>query len=287
MVEAAGEAPVAILAGGGSLPSALAESLRSRARPVRLLALRGFADRSLARSSDAVVDLLDVPGILALLCEWRPAAVALAGGVQRPRPSAVMGAFSAYRSRNQIATLVASGDERLLGGVVRLLEDKGFRVAGIDELAPELLAREGVIGDVAPGAEMAGSISLGFAVLDALSPFDVGQAAVVCGQRVTAIEGAEGTDAMLDRTGALGRARRLRKLEPAVLVKTAKAGQDLRIDLPTIGPRTIARAAAARLAGIAVGTGRTLVLDPAATVAEANERGLFIVGIGPTDHCHG
>lgn len=277
---AAGEGPVAILAGAGALPLALARSLRARGRPVRLIAFRGFADRGVARQADDVADLLDVAGILARLAAWRPAVVAFAGAVHRPKPLAVMNAFSAYRNRDQIARLVASGDDRMLGSVVRMLEGEGFAVAGIDELAPELLAGSGVLGAVAPSAELAASLARGFALLEAVSPFDIGQAAVVCGARIAAIEGPEGTDGMLERVRGLWRTPRLRKLEPGgVLVKTAKASQDLRIDLPAIGPRTVARAAAARLTGIAVGAGRTLILDTAATIAEADRRGLFLVGV--------
>jgi DUF1009 family protein len=226
-----------------------------------------------------------VDRILARLHYWRPAAVALAGTVHRPKPLALIGAFSAFRSRDRLAQLIASGDDSLLGMVVRLLEEQGLPVAGIDTLAPELLAPAGQMGNRALSPDDQHSIAIGWRALAALAPFDVGQAAVVCGLRIAALEGPEGTDAMLRRVAGLWRTPRLRKLEPGgVLVKTAKETQDLRVDMPVIGPRTVRRAAAARLTGIAVGARRTLILDRERTIAEADRLGLFMVGIAPQAH---
>jgi DUF1009 family protein len=277
-VTAAGEGPVAILAGGGGLPMALVESLRRRGRSPRILAFRGFADRRLARLSDGIADTLDVESVLATLARWKPALVVLVGAVNRPAPLAVLSAFSAYRNRQHLAELMASGDDGLLSAVIRLLEERGFTVGRIDELAPELLAKQGVLGAVAPAPEAVAGISRGFSLLAALSPFDVGQAAAISGTRVIAVEGPEGTDAMLKRVKRIvGRGVKDRR---GVLVKTAKSSQDLRIDLPAIGPRTVLRAAAAGLAGIAVGAGATLILDESRTIATADRLKLFLVGHG-------
>lgn len=276
MTAARGEGPVAILAGGGALPLLLSQSLRSRGRSVRVLAFRGFVDRRVARLSDDTVDLLDIESALARLVTWKPATVVLAGSVSRPNPLAVLGVFSAYRNRHQLAELMASGDDKLLGAVVRLLEEQGLEVGSIGTVAPELLARPGLLGTVAVPAEAATSIAHGFSLLSALSPFDVGQAVVIGGARVVAIEGPEGTDAMLKRARRLlGRGGANRR---GVLVKGAKTGQDLRVDLPAIGPRTMQRAAAAGLAGVAVGAGATLILDEARTIAAADRLRLFLFG---------
>ena len=119
------------------------------------------------------------------------------------------------------------------------------------------------------------------AMLGALSPFDVGQAAVVAAERIVAVEGPEGTDRMLARARALGRKPFGQGTAPkgTVLVKLPKLGQDLRIDLPAIGPRTVRRAADAGCAGIAIGAGHTLVIDAPQTVAAADAAGLFLIGV--------
>ncbi|MGV6871104.1 LpxI family protein [Pseudochelatococcus sp. B33] len=274
-------APVAVLAGGGALPGMLLDALAARGVDTRVLAFRGFAGADIRRRADATVSMVDVRRALALLAQWQPACVVMAGPVNRPQPSVVLSAFAAYRNRRELAALMALGDDGLLGGVVRLLEDQGHRVVGVDELAPELLGRAGVLTARAPDAASAGAIAIGMDLLHAVSRFDAGQAAVVGGRRVVALEGPEGTDAMLRRVRCMRFTRRWRAENRGVLVKTTKEGQDFRIDLPAVGPRTVRNAAKAGLDGIAYGAGRTLVIDEAEIVREADRRGLFVIGVEP------
>lgn len=271
---------IAILAGSGELPLRLAERLREMRRPHRVLAFRGFCERPLRSRADAVVGLLEVRRIVALLQDWQPAAVTLAGGLSRPSPSALIGAFSAYRTRDEIGALAARGDDNLLRGAIDLLESKGFPLVGVRDLAPELLAEAAVYGALAPSRSSRESIAIGFNLIDGISGFDIGQAVVVAGERILAVEGPEGTDRMLGRVAALRGARLFgRGSRGGVLVKAPKRGQDLRVDLPAIGPRTVVNAARAGLDGIAVASGFTVVLNRRETAAEADRRGLFLVGI--------
>jgi DUF1009 family protein len=274
--------PVAILAGAGRLPELMADRLRRAGRDCRVLAFRGFAETALRKKADAVVDLLDVKRALACLEMWRPSAVTLAGGLQRPKAGAVLNAFSVFRNRQELSDLMGRGDDQLLRGVVELLEEKGMPVVGVLDLAPELLAPAGVQTARAPEAQDRSAIEAGLRLLRDLSPYDVGQAAVVSGERVLAIEGPEGTDRMLARVQSIGRAWFSRCTpQGGVLVKAPKKGQDLRVDLPAIGPRTVVRAAKAGLSGIAVASGRTLVLDRDETVGLCDRYGLFLLGVEP------
>jgi DUF1009 family protein len=118
-------------------------------------------------------------------------------------------------------------------------------------------------------------------LLAILGSYDIGQASVIAeGGRVLAIEGPEGTDAMLARVRGLRRRWWSHGKEPpAILVKAPKPGQDFRVDLPAIGPRTVARAAAAGLAGIGLAAGGVVVLERRATIAAADSAGLFIEGL--------
>src|SRR6185503_12004112 len=119
---------------------------------------------------------------------------------------------------------------------------------------------------------------LGFAVRQALGAVDAGQAVVVAQGAVLAIEGAEGTDAMLQRVAALPRRDGL-PARRGVLAKGPKPGQELRVDMPAIGPRTIEQAAAAGLAGVVVEAGAVLVLDRAEATGIAGARGCAIYGL--------
>ncbi len=275
------DGPVAILAGAGELPILIADRMAATGRPCRILALRGFADRALLRRSDAVVGLLDIKATVACLDAWRPGSVTLAGAVRRPGAAALVDAFSLLRNRDEIARVIGRGDDHVLRGVIELLEERGHRLVGVHDLAPELLAEVGVYGRVRPDAVAARGIEVGFGLLDDLSRYDIGQSAVIRGERVLAIEGAEGTDGMIARAGRFrGRSWRRKQAQgDAVMIKGPKRGQDLRVDLPAIGPVTIANAARAGFAGVAVAGRHTLVIDRARTVAEADRRGLFLVGI--------
>lgn len=272
--------PIAILAGSGRFPELLAETLRGAGRACRILAIRGFADASLRKRADAAVDLLDVKRVLVCLREWRPSAVTLAGGVHRPKPAAVFNAVSMLRNRRELADLMGRGDDQLLRGVIQLLEEQGHSVVGVHDLAPELLASSGVFGTHRPSEDDLRTVRVGMKLLADLSAYDMGQGVVVADERVIAIEGPEGTDRMLGRVQQLRRSWNFsRPPATGLLVKMPKAGQDLRVDLPAVGPRTFVRAAKAGLRGVAVASGVTLVLDREETVRTADRLGLFLLGV--------
>jgi UDP-2,3-diacylglucosamine hydrolase len=163
--------------------------------------------------------------------------------------------------------------------VIELIEASGAHVIGAHEVVPGLLADTGPLGAHAPTDEDRRDIEAGIAAANALGALDVGQGAVAVGGRVVALEGAEGTDAMLARVADLRKDGRISIRRRGVLVKLCKPQQDERADLPSIGPSTVAGAHAAGLAGIAVEAGRALVLERARLVEEADRSGLFILGI--------
>ena len=167
----------------------------------------------------------------------------------------------------------------LLAGLAAIIEREGVRVVGAHEIAPCLLAAFGPIGARAPSEEDETDIALGASLLGALSTFDAGQGAVVAAGRVLAIEAAEGTDAMLARVAEMRANGRLRLAGLAgVLVKAPKRGQDLRLDMPAVGPKTIEGAVKAQLRGVAIAAGRVLVLERALCARRADAAGLFVAG---------
>jgi DUF1009 family protein len=188
--------------------------------------------------------------------------------------------FLAVKSLPKIIRAYRGGDNHLLTGVSELFEEQGFRLVGAHEVAPEILVPEGALGRVDASGKDQEDIAFGFAYLQASGAFDIGQAAVVAGKRILAVEAAEGTDQMLARVTELRVNGRI-GVGPGtgVLVKAPKPGQDPRFDLPSIGPRTVAGVAAAGLAGIAVVSGRTVIADAESVVREADRAGIFVVGV--------
>lgn len=167
-----------------------------------------------------------------------------------------------------------SGDDATLRAAISLLEDYGITVVGIGDVAPGLLAAEGTLTARAPTAAERADAARARQILDALAPVDVAQACVVAQQMCLAVEGLYGTDAMLEFVAVNRAARHPRK--GGVLVKRAKRGQDLRVDLPTIGPATVERALAAGLTALAVQAGVSVVLDRAELRRRADAAGLAI-----------
>lgn len=262
-----------ILAGGGELPVRLVEVCQATGRDVFVVAFNGESNPDSVRDAPHVwLDLGSVGGALQALREAGCRDVVLAGPVRRPKLTSLRldrrGAVMLPR------LLRAKGDDALLTVVMGELEEEGFNVVGADDVFSDLLATKGALGVHEPDEEDSNDVSRGIEVVRALGAIDVGQAAIVHRGYVLGVEAAEGTDALIERAAALRR-----EDQGGVLVKLRKPSQDRRADLPTIGLGTIERAASARLAGIAVEVGETLILGRDAVVGEADDAGLFLIGV--------
>ena len=274
-----------ILAGGGALPLVVAAEAMAAGRSVHILAIDGFfGDTASAPCPVTPVGLGQVGGILDAIKRQNITALVIAGHVDRPEIAKLKLDFGALLALPKLATLMLGGDNHLLTTIIRFFEAKGVAVVGADEIAPGLLAGGGQIGRVRPSSENEADLKRGFEIARALGALDIGQAAVVSKGYTLAVEAAEGTDALLERVANLRRAKnRLNGKRHGVLVKRAKPGQDRRVDLPTIGPRTVELAAAANLAGIGVHAGHVLLVERERLVALADAAGLFVTGVPDAD----
>jgi DUF1009 family protein len=171
-----------------------------------------------------------------------------------------------------LARLPRLGDDTVLRGIAAELESEGIRVLESTLLVPALLAGEGVMTRRQPSEADFADIEYGLRVARAVGRWDVGQSVVVKGGVVLAIEAIGGTDAAVRRGAALGKGN-------VVVVKTSKPGQDLRFDVPAVGRETIAVLAEVGAGVLAVEAGRTLMLDKAELLADADERGIAVVGV--------
>jgi DUF1009 family protein len=267
-----------ILAGGGRLPLMVAESVVARGGHVHIAGIIGAADPDIARFPHTWVNLGQIGRIVATLSGEGRNELVIAGSVRRPDVWTIRPDAGFFTCLPQVFSLFAGGDDSVLSRVVRFFEAKGLTVRGAHEVAPDLLAAAGQLGAVALNRQGLADAMLGFAVRAALGPLDAGQAVAVADGRVLAIEGAEGTDAMLERIAGLARANG-DDARRGVLTKGPKPGQELRVDMPAIGPRTIELAVAARLAGIAVEAGAVLILDREETTRAADAHGCAIEGL--------
>jgi UDP-2,3-diacylglucosamine hydrolase len=269
---------IGILAGGGTLPLEVARSAALRGHAVKIIELEGQADADYSAFPTETLNWGKFGRIVRSLKAAGVQDVVMVGRVKRPDMRKIRPDFGLLKALGTVLKILASsGDDSLLRAVLQCFESYGFRVIGAADAAPELLIGEGTQGVVSPSVSVLPSIKCGFEVVRVLGPHDVGQAVVVAGARVEAIEAAEGTDAMLLRVGmqriATGAAR------GGVLVKRPKPGQELRVDMPVIGPETVRRASEAGLDGIVVLAGQALIADRAETLRAADEAGLFVSGV--------
>jgi len=250
----------AIIAGDGALPGLLAA-----AGPALTVRLHGQPGGTGGADITARLERLG-----ALFADLRAADVTelcLAGAMRRsgfdmtaldPETAALLPGLQAA---------MGQGDDALLRRIVAIFEAQGFDIRGAHELRPDLVAPEGALhGQPAPE----GDAVRARAVLAALGALDVGQAAVAAAGQILGIETLQGTDAMLDFVAGTAPG------SGGVLVKRAKPGQDLRVDMPAIGPDTVARCAAAGLSGIELQAGHVLLLDPGAVRAACAEHGIAL-----------
>ncbi|HEX3663728.1 MAG TPA: UDP-2,3-diacylglucosamine diphosphatase LpxI [Rhizomicrobium sp.] len=274
-----------IIAGGGELPRAVAQSVRESGRNIFVIGLRGAADPEIAAFPHDWISLGEAGRLFRLLRANDCTDVLFTGQVARPKLNELKTDTRGLMLLPRVIAAARAGDDALLRALMDILSGEGFRAVGVGEAAPGLLAPEGLLGRTKPDADQERDMALGVKVVRALGALDVGQSAVVCAGLVLAIEAAEGTDAMILRVPRLPRNIRGNEARSrGVLVKALKPTQDGRTDLPVIGVKTIENVQRAHLSGIAVEAGRALIVDRRAVVAAADAAGIFLLGFPSSAH---
>jgi len=167
--------------------------------------------------------------------------------------------------------------------LLELFEKEGFDVIAPQDVCKSLLLPEGILGSVHLTEVHKEDAKVACEIASKVGAMDIGQGAIVCQGVVLAVEAQEGTDAMLKRVADLPVEIRGSEAErKGVLAKMVKPTQEMRVDLPTIGPATIENAAAAGLAGIVAEGGRAFIIDKEAVITLADAAGLFIAGLPPS-----
>lgn len=273
---------LSIIAGGGEIPLAVVRAAVSTGRPVHVFGISGAADRAIEEFPHSWINFGHIGKILSVSRAENCHQMVIVGAVKRPNFRDLRLDFGALVNLPSLFGWTVGGDNSILTGIIGFFESKGFTVVGAHEIAPELIAGQEIFTRRNPGKTDKLDIALGLRVINALGALDVGQAAVVAHQYVLAVEAAEGTDQMLERCKSLnkwgGTSNRKRS---GVLIKCAKPGQERRIDLPTVGPDTVMRAAESGLAGIAIAANDVLIVNREEFIKSANDAGVFVVGIDP------
>lgn len=263
---------IALIAGTGDLPGTLARRLIERGEVPVICALEGFAPE-VPEGLEWLDFRLETLGTLLAALQARGVhRLCMAGLVRRPRidPAAVDAATAPLFAALQEA--LPQGDDSTLRRITRILEAQGFTIIGASEIAPDLLATEGIPTRARPGDDIAAALPLARATLAEMGRADIGQACVLRNGQVIAREGPEGTDAMLAA---------LPPGQGGFLFKGPKPGQELRVDMPAIGPETVPGLARAGLEGIVAVAGGTLVIGRDKLIRCLDDAGLFLWGVAP------
>ena len=276
------DARIGIIAGGGSLPLEIARSVQGRGGFVHVIMIEGQALGALRAFPHTDASWSEVGKAVKALKRAGATDVVLVGKMTRPSLKSAKPDFGFIRSLPSVIRIFKSGgDDAVLRAVISMFESRGLKIRSAAEVAPELLVNEGPLTQEHPSGADEIDIAKGLALIAALGRHDIGQAAVVSGGVIEGIEAAEGTDQMIARVAAH---RRDGKGEPVirsrgVLIKRPKPGQDMRVDLPTIGPETVQHVAEARLSGIAAMTGNVLAASRLELIHAAERDGVFVSGV--------
>jgi UDP-2,3-diacylglucosamine hydrolase len=278
-----------LIAGNGQFPFLLLDAARAHGAEVVVAAIKEETepemDARAAADPGIRVHWLSLGELSRLIETFRQAGITqavMAGQVKHKQ------IFSSIRPDWRLAKVLLNlrsrNTDMLLGAVAKVLSDEGIELISSTAYLEPLLARPGVLTARAPTAEEQQDLAYGRAVAGALAGYDIGQTVVVAGQACVAVEAMEGTDATIERAGAIlqtlaaeGEASTLeRRLS---VVKVAKPSQDMRFDVPVIGPRTIETMRLAGATCLSLEAGRTLIFDQDAVCKIADAAGIAIIAL--------
>ena len=272
--------PIAIISGYGSLPAEVAHGAVAAGRRPFLIGLEGEADPSIEAFDHEYINLGQLGAMFKIFKDNNISQLVMAGGIHaRPEIFKLKLDWGAITSIPKAMGLLLNGDDTLLSGVIKFFEDRNIQVLGAHEVAPQLLASAGQISGKKPNKKDMQNIKLAARACHWLGKLDIGQAAIAEANRIIAVEGVEGTDGLIERVIELRKNGRMPPVgKNGVLVKMMKPGQDHRADMPAIGPNTVIKVKEAGLCGIAIDSGKSLILNKENTLKLAKENNIYLYG---------
>ena len=269
--------PLGIIAGAGRFPFMVADAARRDRRHVVVVALRGLADPALADHADAFhwSGLARLGAWVRLLRRHGVRHAILAGAV---RKDVMYGRFRLLRLlpdwtslRLWFFQLSDKRNDSVLSAVADVLQARGIHLDDAVRYSAEDMATVGTLTPRVPTDDQTGDIEFGWPIAREIARLDIGQSIAVKEREVIAVEAIEGTDRMIRRAGELC------PVGGWTLIKVAKPSQDMRFDVPTIGPDTIENLARCKAACLVVQAGKTLIIDRLATLDAARRRGIAVL----------
>jgi DUF1009 family protein len=264
---------VGLIAGNGRFPFLVLEAARSQGIEMVVAAIREETEPEIEEAA-ATVHWMSLGQLGKLIRTFRNEGVdraIMAGQVRHKQIFSDI--VPDFRMMQMLAGLVTRSTDSLIGAVARVLESEGIRLLDSTAFLAPLIPAAGVLTERAPSGEEQRDLDYGYRVARELGRLDLGQSVVVSEGACVAIEAMEGTDAVVRRAASLANGR------PLVLVKLAKPDQDLRFDVPVVGPDTLETMLTSNVRALAVEAGKTLMIDMRGLVSTADGNGIAIVAV--------
>ncbi len=261
---------VGIVAGNGQLPFMVVKELKKRGVTPIVVAHLGETDRSIETLCQTYWVKVGELGKIIDLLSKQVRQVVFAGGIKRPK---LFGGNLKLDLRGLalIARLRTTRDDALLRGIAEELEQSGLVVRSASELLTEVSALTGQITKRGLSESELNDAKIGWAVAKSLGAADVGQTVVVFQGTVIAVEALEGTDATIQRAGELV------ERKGGVVVKVSKPSQDMRLDLPTVGPSTISAMSRAGMTALVLEAKKSILIDEEAVIERADSKAIAVM----------
>ena len=263
---------IGLIAGNGGFPKLFAENARRLGYRVSAVALTGETEAALDQYVDRIhwISLGQLGKLIKAFKQDGVRQAVMVGGVKKTHLFANV--RPDFRALTLMRRLTVRQDDMILRALAAELEDEGIRIRESTFGLEGLLVEEGRLSQRSPTKSESRDVEFGWEVARAIGVLDIGQCVVVKDRVVVAVEAVEGTDEAIRRGGALAKGG-------AVVVKRFKPQQDLRFDLPTVGPGTIDVMRESGASVLAVEAGKALFLDRDKAIAAANQAGIAIIGI--------
>lgn len=263
---------IGVIAGNGRFPIIFADNARKMGLQVFAVAHEGETEPELEQHVDRI-HWIKIGQLNKLINAFKADGVrnvVMLGGIKKTH--IYSNARPDFRVLALATKLVLWKDDDILRALAAELEKDGITICESTFGLEGILVEEGTLTSRQPTKKEWVDIRYGWDVAKETGRLDIGQCVVIKDRVVVAVEAVEGTDEAIKRGGELAK-------EGAVVVKRCKPQQDLRFDLPAVGPRTIDVMCAVKASVLAVEAGRSVILDRELLISKAEQAGIAVVGV--------
>jgi DUF1009 family protein len=263
---------IGLIAGNGRFPILFADQMKAQGMEVIAVAHLGETLKELEEHVDRIfwIKVGQLGKLIKTFKREEVRDLVMAGGIKKTR--LFTDVIPDLRAIQLLSTLKEKKDDAILRAIAKDLEKEGLVVKESTHYLKSLLVDEGPLTQKKPSKKELLDIEYGWKIAKSIGKLDIGQTVVVKDKVIVAVEAIEGTDEAIKRGGILAE-------KDAIVVKICKPGQDLRFDLPTIGPETIQSMISVKASILAVEAGNTLLLEKEKTLAMAEKGGIGLIGI--------